>query len=86
MTGFEMLVGTPCAGCRHMSWNFLRNQPDGLCTVKARNKYGRWVFASAKCEKLGYEFYEPEEWKVEEMNAWAKRNGVLTPENAVPLY
>lgn len=68
-----------------MSWNLYRNEPDGLCTVKVRNKYGTWKFASAKCAKLGYEFYEPEEWKVEEAKAWlAKKNGVTTPDNAVP--
>lgn len=79
---FERMQGTPCAGCRHMSWDLLSDQPWGICTVQVRNKYGKWKPAAAKCAKLGFEFYEPEEWKAEKAEAWAKKNGAPVPESA----
>ena len=80
---FKRLQGTPCAGCVHMGWDLFYDEPCGICTMKIRNRYGAWKCASKKCEKLGFEFYEPEEWKVEKAEAFAKKNGATTPDNAV---
>lgn len=85
MSMFERLAGTPCAGCIHMCWDLFYDQPCGICTLKLRNKYGAWKPASKKCEKLGFEYYDPEEWKVERTKAYAKKNGCISPETAVQL-
>lgn len=81
---FERLAGTPCAGCVHMGWDLFYNQPCGTCTMKLRNRYGSWKPAAGKCEKLGFEYYEPEEWKVEETKRFfrEKKSGRSIPESA----
>lgn len=86
-TGFDMLAGTPCAGCVHMSWDFFDDEPAGICSFMVRSKRNpnRWVSGSWYCEECGFEFYEPEEWKAEKAEAWEKKNGVLLAENAAVL-
>ena len=86
-SAFRLLEGSPCAGCVHMGWSLLYDEPAGICTFKVRSKRNpeRWVSGSWYCEKCGFEFYEPEEWKVEKAAAWEKKNSVPSPENAVPL-
>lgn len=86
-SAYKLLAGTPCAGCIHMGWSFLHDEPAGVCSfmVRSRRNSNRWVSGSWYCEKCGYEFYEPEEWKVEKVKAWEKKNSDLTPEIAVPL-
>ena len=83
-SGYEYLKDTPCAGCVHMSWDLFYDEPACICTMKLRNRYGAWKPAQRKCAKLGFEFFEREEWKAEKAEAWAKENSVLSPENAVP--
>lgn len=82
---FERLTGTPCAMCRHMSWDLFYDEPGGQCTVQARNRYGAWRPASALCVKHGFDRFEQEEWKADKAAAWAKKNGCNFPETAVPL-
>ena len=69
---FERLVGTPCAMCRHMSWDLFYDEPGGACTVQARNRYGAWRPASALCVKHGFDRFEQEDWKADKAKAWAK--------------
>ena len=79
---YQYLQGTPCAGCAHMGWSLLNDEPAGICTMKTRNRFGALKCASKKCEKLGFEYYEREDWKAEKAEAWAKKNGAATPDNA----
>lgn len=69
---FERLMGTPCAGCSHMQWDLYYDEPSGHCMLMARNRYGTWKHASARCVKHGFEGFELDEWKAEKAEAWAK--------------
>lgn len=90
--GFEQLAGTPCAGCVHMGWDFFYDEPCLICTMKVRNRRGHWKPASALCERMGFEFYEREDWKAEKAEAWMvrnaereiKKNGCFFQETTVP--
>ena len=66
-----------------MVWDLFYDEPCGMCMLKTRNRYGAWKPAAGKCRKLGFEFYEREEWKAEKAERWEKKNGCLSPETAV---
>ena len=86
-SGFDYLKGTPCASCRHMGWDLLRDEPCLLCTAKVPSKHNpnRLAAGSWYCEKNGWCFYQPEDWKAQKAEEWAKKNGCLSPDTAAPL-
>ena len=80
---FERMIGTPCSSCQWMSWDLLDDAPSGLCTVCAKNRYGKWVGAALMCRKTGFSLFDLDEDKEAKTKAWAKKNGVHFHEDAV---